>query len=128
MVKTFKIVSLFIFLSVFGVANAERLENQVAVFNALEKVTATIETIEINLNDTKIFGIFEVTPRVCYTRSSTERPQTTSFVEIDEVSTDQTQRKRIFTGWMFAGSPGLHAVEHPVYDIWLIDCKKSATE
>lgn len=123
MVNILKIFFSFVFLSVFSVANAERIENPIAVFNALEKVTATIETIEIPLDETKMFGIFEITPRVCYTRSSTERPQTTSFVEIDEVSTDQTERNRIFTGWMFAGSPGLHGVEHPVYDIWLIDCK-----
>lgn len=123
-----KFLKLFSFISfatiiVASFAHAERIENNIAVFNALEKITATIETIEINLNDTKRFGVFEITPRVCYTRSAIERPQTTSFVEIDEVSTDQTEIKRIFTGWMFAGSPSLHGVEHPVYDIWLIDCK-----
>lgn len=123
MVKLLKIICLIGVVSIFSTANAERIENQVAIFNALEKITATIETIEINLNDTKKFGIFEVTPRVCYTRSATERPQTTSFVEIDEISTDQTEIKRVFTGWMFASSPGLHGVEHPVYDIWLIGCK-----
>ncbi|MGL1920419.1 MAG: DUF2155 domain-containing protein [Hyphomicrobiales bacterium] len=125
MVKLFKLLCLIGFVSAFSSAHAERIENQTAIFNALEKVTATIETIEINLNDTKKFGIFEITPRVCYTRSATERPQTTSFVEIDEVSTDQTEIKRIFTGWMFASSPGLHGVEHPVYDIWLIGCKSA---
>lgn len=125
MVKLFKLICLIGFVSAFSGAHAERIENQIAIFNALEKVTATIETIEINLNDTKKFGIFEITPRVCYTRSATERPQTTSFVEIDEVSTDQTDIKRIFTGWMFASSPGLHGVEHPVYDIWLIGCKSA---
>lgn len=125
MVKLFKLICLIGFVSAFSSAHAERIENQTAIFNALEKVTATIETIEINLNDTKKFGIFEITPRICYTRSATERPQTTSFVEIDEVSTDQTEIKRIFTGWMFASSPGLHGVEHPVYDIWLIGCKSA---
>jgi hypothetical protein len=63
-----------------------------------------------------------VTPRVCYSRSATENPQTTSFLEVDEI-TLQKATKRIFTGWMFAASPGLHAVENPVYDIWLTDCK-----
>lgn len=128
MVKTFKILTFIIFAFSASTANAERFENEIAVFSALEKVTATIETIEIPLNETKKFGVFEVTPRVCYTRSATERPQTTSFIEIDEISTDGTEKNRIFTGWMFASSPGLHGVEHPVYDIWLTGCKRAASK
>ena len=127
-VKFFRIFTIAIFVFVAGHASADRIENEIAVFSALEKVTAIIQTIEIPINETKKFGIFEITPRICYSRSPTERPQTTSFIEIDEVSTDETERKRIFTGWMFASSPGLHAVEHPVYDIWLTDCKRAASE
>ena len=68
------------------------------------------------------FGALQVTPRVCYTRPPTETPNTDAFIEVDEV-TLQGEVKRIFTGWMFASSPGLHAVEHPIYDVWLTDCK-----
>jgi hypothetical protein len=63
-----------------------------------------------------------MTPKVCYTRPPTESPNTTAFVEVDEV-TLESKIRRVFTGWMFAASPGLHAVEHPVYDIWLVECK-----
>ena len=52
----------------------------------------------------------------------TEAPQTDGFVEVDEIQDDH-KFKRIFSGWMFAASPGLHGVEHPVYDVWLTDCK-----
>jgi len=68
------------------------------------------------------FGALQVTPRICYTRPPTEAPNTDAFIEVDEV-TLQGEVKRIFTGWMFASSPGLHAVEHPIYDVWLTDCK-----
>ena len=68
------------------------------------------------------FGALQVTPRVCYTRPPTETSNTDAFIEVDEV-TLQGDVKRIFTGWMFAASPGLHAVEHPIYDVWLTDCK-----
>jgi hypothetical protein len=68
------------------------------------------------------FGALQVTPRVCYSRPPTETPNTDAFVEVDEV-TLQGEIKRIFTGWMFAASPGLHAVEHPIYDVWITDCK-----
>src|SRR5581483_5040015 len=73
------------------------------------------------IGETVQFGALQVTARVCYTRPPTEATNTDAFVEVDEV-TLKGEIKRIFTGWMFAASPGLHAVEHPIYDVWLTDC------
>ena len=75
-------------LLVPGAARAERLENQVAVFAALDKVTARISTLPIELGKTVEFGALKVTPRVCFTRPPTEQPKTMSFVEVDEVQLD----------------------------------------
>src|SRR5262249_47757804 len=81
-----------------------------------------IIAFDVAINETVQFGALQVTPRVCYSRPPTETPNTDAFVEVDEV-TLQGEIKRIFTGWMFAASPGLHAVEHPIYDVWLTECK-----
>ena len=86
-------------------------------------MTARTSKFEVPLNSTTQFGALKVTPRVCYSRPPEEQPKTTSFVEVDEIQLDG-QEKRIFTGWMFAESPGLNAVEHPVFDVWLTDCQK----
>ncbi len=104
-------------------AHAERIENGVAVFSALDKVTATIKTLTVPLGETTTFGALKVTPRVCYSRPATEQPKTTSFVQVDEVQLDGKQTS-VFSGWMFAESPGLNAVEHPVFDVWLTGCEK----
>ena len=104
-----------------SLAWADRMANQVAIFAALDKVTARISTLEVRLNETKQFGSLKVTPRACYTRSPVEPPRTSTFVEVDEVELDGREN-RIFTGWMFAESPGLNAVEHPVFDVWLTRC------
>ncbi len=104
-------------------ARAERLENQVAAFATLDKVTARISKVEAPLGETFEFGALRVTARVCYSRPPTEQPKTTAFVEVDQVDLDGGV-KRIFTGWMFAESPGLNAVEHPVFDVWLTGCDK----
>ncbi len=106
-----------------GGAHADRIDNGMAVFSALDKVTARTSKFEVPLNSTAQFGALKVTPRVCYSRPPEEQPKTTSFVEVDEIQLDG-QEKRIFTGWMFAESPGLNAVEHPVFDVWLTDCQK----
>jgi hypothetical protein len=108
-----------------GSAQAEIIKNPIAVFAALDKVTGRISHLEIPINQTVEFGALKVTPRVCNTRPPTEAPHTTSFVEVDEVTLTGDVH-RIFTGWMFADSPGLHAVEHPVFDVWLTNCKTNA--
>ena len=100
----------------------QRISNPTAVFSGLDKITGRIISFDVATNETVQFGALQVTPRVCYSRPPTETPNTDAFVEVDEV-TLQGEIKRIFTGWMFAASPGLHAVEHPIYDVWLTDCK-----
>ncbi len=104
-------------------ASAQRVENGIAVFAALDKVTARISKLEAPLGTPIKFGSLKLTPRVCYSRPPTEQPKTTTFVEVDETLLSG-QEKRLFAGWMFAESPGLHAVEHPVFDIWLTECKQ----
>jgi hypothetical protein len=105
---------------------AVKIQNPTAVFAGLDKITGRIIAFDVKLNETMQFGALKVTPRICYTRPTTEAAHTDGFVDVDEV-TLQGETKRIFTGWMFAGSPGLHAVEHPIYDIWLTNCKGGAT-
>jgi len=107
-------------------AHAERITNPVAEFAGLDKITGRIITFDVYMDETVQFGALQVTPRVCYSRPPTEPPQTDSFVEVDEITLNRKVR-RIFTGWMFADSPGLHAVDHAVYDVWLANCKTSST-
>ncbi|PWJ79487.1 hypothetical protein C7441_11597 [Pseudaminobacter salicylatoxidans] len=103
-------------------AQAERITNPVAEFAGLDKITGRITTFDVYVDETVQFGALQVTPRVCYSREAGEEPQTDSFVEVDEITLDRKVR-RIFNGWMFAESPGLNAVEHAVYDVWLKGCK-----
>jgi len=100
----------------------ERIANPTATFSGLDKISGRIIAFDVALNETVQFGALQVTPRACYTRPATETQNTTFFVEVDEI-TLKAEIRRIFTGWMFAASPGLNAVEHPIYDIWLTDCK-----
>lgn len=109
-----------------GGALADRIKNPIAVFAGLDKITGRIIAFEVATGETVQFGSLQITARVCYTRPRTEAPQTTTFVEVDEIDT-KNEYKRIFNGWMYAASPGLHGVEHPVYDIWLTDCKGGTT-
>ena len=101
---------------------ADKIKNPIAVFSGLDKITGRIISFEVAINETVQFGSLQVTPRICYTRPQTEAPQTDTFTEVDEVQSDKAY-KRIFSGWMYAASPGLHGIEHPIYDVWLTSCK-----
>lgn len=103
-------------------AEAAKITNDIAVFAALDKVTARVSELKITIDETTVFGALKITPRACYTRPPTQRPRTSVFVEIDEIQLDGKE-ERIFSGWMFAESPGVHGVEHPVFDVWLTNCR-----
>ena len=116
------IAAAFAFFALLAPAQADKIKNGTAVFSGLDKITGRIIAFKATLGETVQFGSLQVTPRACFTRPAKEAPLTDSFVEIDEVSA-QHAFKRIFSGWMFAASPGLHGLEHPIYDIWMTGCE-----
>ena len=107
--------------TVFTETPTQKIPNNRAIFSGLDKITGRIISFDAAIGETVQFGALQVTARACYTRPPTEATNTDAFVDVDEV-TLKGEIKRIFTGWMFASSPGLHAVEHPIYDVWLTDC------
>jgi hypothetical protein len=105
---------------------AQKIVNKKASFSGLDKITGRIINFDEDIGETVQFGALRVKTDACYTRPATEAANTDAFVEVDEI-TLQGEVKRIFSGWMYAASPGLHGVEHPIYDIWLTDCKAPDT-
>ena len=108
-----------------AIPQAEKVKNPVAVFSGLDKITGRTTSFDVYIDETVQFGALQVTPKVCFSRDETEAQKISGFVEVDEITLDRKIR-RIFTGWMFAASPGLNAVDHPVYDVWLTGCKQSS--
>ena len=102
-VSLFAAVSAVILISP---VSAARLENRVAVFSGIDKITGRITTFDVYIGETVQFGALQVTPRVCYSRDDTEAQKITTFVEVEEITLDRKIR-RIFTGWMFADSPAI---------------------
>lgn len=103
-------------------ALADRIKNPLALFSGLDKITGVTTNFEVKVGEEAKFGSFFVKPSVCYTRPVTEEPKTAAFVQVDVQESDG-KRTRIFSGWMFAESPGLNAVEHPIFDVWLTGCR-----
>lgn len=94
---------------------------EVAVLQGMDKVTARVSTIEAPVGDVVRFGSLEIIARVCDKRPPEETPESAAFLDIWEVRPGEPAVS-LFRGWMFASSPALSAMEHPVYDVWVLDC------
>ena len=112
-------------LAGFSSVKAATIANPIAAFAGLDKITGRLTNFDVYMDETVQFGALQLTPRACYTHPPTEVQRTSVFVEVDQVSL-QGASTRIFTGWMFADSPALNAVDHAVYDIWLVACKQTS--
>ena len=98
----------------------------VAVLQGLDKVTARISTLDAPIGQVVHFGTLEITAHACSKTPPEEAPEAAAFLEIWEAKPGE-QRREEFTGWMFASSPALSALEHPVYDVWVLDCKTASS-
>jgi len=120
-------------------ANAENIKGDLAVVRALDKVTATTKDYNVAVGDTLRYGSLEITIRHCEKKPPEETPETFVFMQVlepgkaikadEEPVVDENGMEidptKLFSGWMFASSPALSSLEHPVYDIWVLDCLKS---
>ncbi|MDZ5649317.1 DUF2155 domain-containing protein [Nitrospirillum sp. BR 11828] len=100
---------------------------KVAVLGGLDKVTGRVSTVEIPVGQTGRFGQLTVAARACRKTTPIEEPESAAFLDIVEAKPDDPAAK-VFTGWMFASSPALSAMEDPVYDVWVVDCRNPATK
>lgn len=115
-------MSAAIFVGFLASHSSYSAEQSIAVLQGLDKVTARVSTFEAPLNQKVKFGALSVTMRHCDLRPPEEPPESASFLEIYETKRGENPQS-VFTGWMFASSPALSGMEHPVYDIWVLECK-----
>lgn len=104
-------------------AAAVDVPNAVAVLRGLDKITARARTFDAPVGETVRFGTLEIRVEACYTAPPLEPPEAAAFLVIDAVDPGRP-RTRAFSGWMFASSPSLSALEHPVYDVWVLGCRE----
>jgi len=96
--------------------------HRTTVLQGLDKVTARVSTIDASIGATVRFGTLEIIARHCDKRPPEETPESAAFLDIAEIRPAQAA-VTLFRGWMFASSPAISALEHPVYDVWVIDCR-----
>jgi hypothetical protein len=100
---------------------AAAIEADVVLMQGLDKITARTSTFEVDVGASQRFGSLEITARHCEKTPPEEPPERKAFLEIVDIRPDQ-EAVGVFSGWMFSSSPALNALEHPVYDVWVVDC------
>lgn len=108
-------------MTIFPSMAKEYTDKPIIQVRILDKVTARARTFDLSVGQTVTYGNLRIKPRSCQKSSPLDEPESAAFLQIWEVGT-QGERTWIFSGWMFASSPSLSAMEHPVYDVWVIDC------
>jgi hypothetical protein len=105
---------------------AETISEPVALLQGLDKITARVSKFEAAVGAPVHFGTLSIRVRDCEKNPPEEAPESAAFLEIDEMRPGDDTARRLFSGWMFASSPALSALEHPVYDVNLLDCKAAS--
>ena len=98
-----------------------------AILQGMDKVTGRVMNIEMPIQTSARFGGLEIIARSCLKHPPEEQPEAAAFLDIWEIRQGQPAIS-LFRGWMFASSPALSAMEHPIYDIWVVDCADSAAK
>jgi hypothetical protein len=119
-------LALALVLALLHPSPALALEGSSALLQGLDKVTARISSITAPMNEAVRFGTLEIIVHRCYKRPPEETPESAALLEIHDVKPGEN-RALLFKGWMFASSPALSALEHPVYDVWVKDCLNSSS-
>jgi hypothetical protein len=121
------------YLSVLGallaLAPPAARADTVAVLQGLNKITARVSKFDAPVDQSVRFGSLVITARACVKRPPEEPPETAAFLDIDELrgNGQSVESKHVFSGWMFASSPAVSAMEDPIYDVNVLDCKSDAT-
>ena len=120
----------YIFISGKNLVANEWLIGNIGIFQGLDKITARIKTFEIQVGVPKKFGILDIDLQKCVYSLPLDEPESIAYIKVLDKSDKYSVTKdklSIFEGWIFASSPALNAMEHPVYDVSLISCRKDKT-
>lgn len=123
MIRVFSLLA-FAAAAVTAAAQAPEQERFV-VLRGVDKIVGRARTIEVSTKEPARFGLLTITAQTCEKAPPTERPEVSAFLQIRE-RTGEPGDTQVFSGWMFASSPSLNALEHPVYDLWVTDCKTTS--
>ena len=102
------------------------ISTNTAVLGWLDKVTARVNTLRVSVDERVRFGTLEIAVRSCFARPPEEPPENVAYIEVWQLKSGQELPDTVFQGWMFSSSPALSAMEHPVYDIWVLECIDSS--
>jgi len=101
---------------------ATNIDTQTAVLRGLDKITGRVTTLVAKVGETVKFGSLSIIVRSCRMRPPEEPPESAAFLDVTDIKYHQPPID-VFRGWMFASSPAVSAMDHPVYDIWVLECR-----
>ena len=127
MIKPLLLINLIVLFSFSQMAHADEVIKNTAQMQAMDKITGRVSVINVPVNGEVKFGSLSIVVRRCQSRPVEETPDNFAFVDVTDTNL-QGEEHNIFKGWMISSSPATHAVEHPIYDVWLLKCLDSEVD
>jgi len=126
-IKFWIAISALLLIAIWSHASNARatMDKPVAKLQSIDKITARTQTFEVQTGNTIKFGSIYIRLQACRAAPDIEEPESAAFMqiwEIDDEGGENEEANWIFSGWMFASSPGLSAMDHPIYDVWVLEC------
>ncbi len=113
----FLLIGMLVSVSVYGAD----IDASKVLLRGVDKVTGRTSTLETHIGEPAFFGNLKITAQKCLKKPPEETPENAAFLIIEEKNKDEAYEV-VFNGWMFSSNPALSAMEHPIYDIWVLEC------
>jgi hypothetical protein len=124
--RLFALTIFLVLLSLQAYAQETMTDHPIVKLQVLDKSTARTSTFEAKVGTTLEYGSIFIKIQACRKSAPLEKPESAAFLQLWEVPINATKSEWIFSGWMFASSPALSAMDHAVYDVWVLDCLDNA--
>jgi len=126
-IKNHRLILIYYIVIVYPFSiNAKFFETSDVTLRWLDKVTGRVSKLDLKVGEIIQIGVLDIQVQTCMKRPVDETPESVAYIRIWEMSEEKIKTEsEIFSGWMFASSPALSALDHPVYDIWVLECKSN---
>ncbi len=120
--KLLFLVFLFYFFLILSSNSQSKLEGAFTDIKILDKISSKNTLLKLKNGKLIKFKDLEIKSLKCKNSEFDDNPETTAYIQVRDLTNKNNDEVFVFNGWMFSSSPSIAPFDHPVYDVWLVNC------
>ena len=119
------LLNFIILLSIFfcfDVRSEKNTINNRTNLKILDKISSKNELVKLTNGEELIYKDLAIKSMKCTNSEFDDDPEIKAYIQVRDLTKNDNDKVYVFNGWMFSSSPSIAPFDHPVYDIWLVDC------